>query len=416
MSKEQDLFSVYDYDGWHVDQLGDQGTVYDDYGNAVDLTSGFALMLQQAKTILNKRLVMNAVTNYGQPQIATTPVDFLYTEVWPPYVTYNGLVDVINADQALGNNQQATVLAAYMDQDFSDTVGTFNTPAGPLTEACIFANGGDHIELGEHMLDNPYYPNNELSMSCYLQQMMIKYYDFITAYENILRDSITASPVALTTTGNNLLADSAVMGSIWYMSKQRGPNTQIFHFINLVSATTLDWNDPNGNQPQPANILNVPLSFTSDSIVAKIYFMSPDWNNGNPLPVAFTQSGNTYSCSLPYLTIWSTLLVEYARPVVPPLAIKDVAQNISVQVFPNPFEGQVNFNIQVPETGSAGISITNQLGDVVYTRQINVPANARDIVTVPFQNLSSGMYFWRLDIVGNNGQDIAEQTGKLVHF
>ena len=81
----------------------------------MNLAAAFGSYLQNAKARLNVPMVMNAVTNYGQQDISSAPVDFLYTEVWPPYVTYNSFVILMNANNNYGNNQLATVFAAYMD-------------------------------------------------------------------------------------------------------------------------------------------------------------------------------------------------------------------------------------------------------------------------------------------------------------
>lgn len=412
-NNEQNLFDVFAYDGWHVDQLGSQGTVYDYNGNAVDLPTGFGSFLPAAKGALNKRLVMNAVTNYGQPQIAATPVDFLYTEVWPPYVTYNGLAQIIATNNSLGNNQLSTVLAAYMDQNISDTNGLFNTPAVLLTDAAIFALGGSHIELGDHMLCNPYYPNNNLNMTCGLQQNMVSYYDFMTAYENLLRDSITQSPVTLSTTGGYTLSDTAAMGSVWYLSYARGNYTQIFHFINLLSANTLNWNDPNDNQVQPGALAGIPLSFQADSVVKLIYFISPDWNTGVPMQVPFTKTGNTYSCNLPELDIWSTLVVEYAPTVQ--TGIRPV-EACSAAVFPNPFTGQVNFQMRASEAGTADISISDELGEVVYHQGALALGAGSSTWQVALPNAAPGMYYYSVNFNSADGQMQGRQTGKVVRY
>ncbi|BDW75463.1 hypothetical protein BFINE_12580 [Bacteroides finegoldii DSM 17565] len=48
--------------------------------------------------------------------------------------------------------------------------------------------GGAHLELGEHMLTTEYFPNSSLAMKGELKKAMVTYYDFITGYENLLRD------------------------------------------------------------------------------------------------------------------------------------------------------------------------------------------------------------------------------------
>jgi|GEM_PF-367000 dextranase len=413
-ANEDSLFQAISFDGWHVDQLGSQGTVYDYNGNSVNLAGAFGTYLQNASVALNVPLVMNGVTNYGQQEIATAPVQFLYTEVWPPFTGYNNLADLIDSNNLYSNNTLPTVFAAYMNQGISDTFGTFNPPAVLLTDAAIFANGGSHIEMGDHMLCNPYFPNSNLTMSCGLQQSMMAYYDFMTGYENLLRDSVSASTVSLTTTGSNSLSSTAATGSIWTISKQK-TNTSIFHLINLVNANTLSWNDPNDNQTTPTVIQNIPLSFTSTNIlpVKKIYVISPDYNNGIPQTLVFQQTGNNVSFTLPTLNYWSTVVAEYGLIVN---SIAEIKTGQSIQVYPNPFHDAVNFNFQSDATTQVTIRIMDELGRVVSeTDNYTINAGAQTF-NLPFVAQAAGIYLWSVTSTDNTGNPVAEQHGKLVHF
>ena len=60
-----------------------------------------------------------------------------------------------------------------MNYDLANNMGTFNTPGVLLTNAVIFALGGSHLELGEHMLCKEYFPNSNLGMSSELQEAMV---------------------------------------------------------------------------------------------------------------------------------------------------------------------------------------------------------------------------------------------------
>lgn len=411
-ANEKNLFQAIPFDGWHVDQLGSQGTVYDYNGNTVNLAGSFGTYLQGANTNLNVPLVMNAVTNYGQQQITTAPVQFLYSEVWPPYTTYNSLAALIDSNLLYSNGSMATVLAAYMDQGISDTFGVFNTPAVLLTDAAIFANGGSHIEMGDHMLCNPYFPNSNLSMSCGLQQSMVQYYDFMTAYENLLRDSVSPSAITIQTTGNTPLSTTATTGSIWALSTQK-TNTQIFQFINLANANTLSWNDPNDNQTTPNNLQNIPLSFMAAQHVKDIYVISPDWNNGIPQQLSFTQTGSNITVNLPYLLYWSIVVVDYGIVVN---NIADIKPVQSVQVYPNPFHDAVNFIFQSDVSTQVNIRIMDELGRVVSETDNYTVGAGRQTFILPFISKPQGVYFWSVTGMDNNGNQTAKQYGKLVHF
>lgn len=55
-----------------------------------------------------------------------------------------------------------------------------------LTDAVIFALGGAHLELGEHMLCSEYFPNTDIVMSSTLKDDLVWYYDFLVGYENLV--------------------------------------------------------------------------------------------------------------------------------------------------------------------------------------------------------------------------------------
>ncbi|MEJ2635771.1 MAG: glycoside hydrolase family 66 protein [Calditrichia bacterium] len=178
-STTRDALTALPFDGWHIDQLGDRGTLYNYQGQAVNLANSFLPVIQQAKDSLGVDLVMNAVNQFGQGGISLAPVDFLYTEVWAPNTQYADLASVIVYNNFLGHNNLKSVLAAYINHDLSGSPGQFNSPAVLLADAVIFAAGGAHLELGEHMLGSEYFPNSNLSMSQDLQTALIRYYDFL---------------------------------------------------------------------------------------------------------------------------------------------------------------------------------------------------------------------------------------------
>ncbi|RZL13415.1 MAG: hypothetical protein EOO62_08190, partial [Hymenobacter sp.] len=223
--------NVYDagfgFDGWHVDQIGDPGTVYNYAGQAVSLPQGFASMLTGAKTARpTKALVMNAVDNFGQAQIAPTPVDFVYTEMWTNNEGYANIASTLQANEATSGGKR-NVMAAYVNRGKSNSTGYFNDASVLMTDAVMFAFGGSHIELGEHLLGNEYFPNSNLAMSARLQQNLTSYYDFLTGYENLLRgDGRTFNTVALT--GTNVQAWPPVQGKIASVGTTVG-SRRIFH-------------------------------------------------------------------------------------------------------------------------------------------------------------------------------------------
>lgn len=314
IARNDDMYKVYNFDGYQIDQVGNRDKkLYDYNGKEVDLTNTFNPFINAMKTgDPGKNLVMNAVNQYGQEGIATAPVDFLYTEVWAPNEGYSDLAKIIQDNNRFSSNTKKTVLTAYMDYNLAGNPGYFNTPGVLLTDAVIFAFGGAHLELGEHMLGKEYFPNDNLKMHEDLKNDMIHYYDFLTAYQNILRDGGTFNnPMVLSADGkiklNNWPPQS---GSVSIIGKDMGQK-EVVHFINFSGATSLNWRDADGKQPRPETIANPKINFQSTKTVKRIWFASPDINFGAGQDIEFNQSGNTVTFSLPSLQYWDMVVVEY---------------------------------------------------------------------------------------------------------
>ncbi len=312
--KTQDMYDVYAFDGYHVDQVGDLGVHYDYDGNRIDVPSGFESFLSAMKTAApSKRLVMNAVNQFGQEgNIATAPVDFTYTEVWSPNESYKDLVTIIQNNIAWSDYKKPTVITAYMDYNVANAPGYFNTPGVLLTDAVIFAYGASHLEMGEHMLCKEYFPNDNLKMKPDLQQALIHYYDFLTGYENLLRDGGTFNQPDMVsadgkTTINNFPPQT---GSISVTGKDLG-TAEVIHLINFANATSFDWRDTNGTQAAPKTFQNISYILTTGKKVKNLWMASPDINGGVAQQLPFTTSGNTISFTLPSLQYWDMIVAEY---------------------------------------------------------------------------------------------------------
>jgi dextranase len=301
--------AVYDatnlhFDGWHVDQLGDFGYMYNSSGQRVDVAQTFPLMLQAAKGARPaKSLIMNAVNTYGQSLIATQAVDLLYAELWDGNLEYSSLGNIIQANEALNPNLK-NVFAAYVNRGLG--TGVFSDSSVLLCDATIFAFGGANIELGEHMLCNEYFPNNSLAMSPALQSAIITYYDFAVAYGNILRNGRRFNSVSLSGTGAQ--SWPPVQGKIATVGVSWGGN-QVFHCINYSAVTSLIWRDV---QPVPAIKSDIPMSFPYATPITRLWVASPDFAMGAPQNVAFTQSNGVVSFVLPSLKYWTMVVAETA--------------------------------------------------------------------------------------------------------
>jgi len=311
--KDADVYEALNFDGFHIDQLGDRGTRYNYWGNQVNLPSGYHSFIEATKNAApSKKLVMNAVNQFGQQNIASASVDFLYTEVWSPNDGYADLARIIQNNDALANPQKKSVLAAYMNYNKADNPGYFNTPAVLFTDAVIFAFGGDHLELGEHMLGKEYFPNNNLDMRADLQKALVSYYDFLVAYENILRDGGTFnSPSISSTDGKTSLNQwPPSTGQVAVVGKEF-TDKQVVHLINFFTAAHFDWRDNSGNQTYPTTYYNCSYSLLASKQVTRIWFASPDYNSGASVEIPFQTNDNMINFSLPSLTYWDMVVIEY---------------------------------------------------------------------------------------------------------
>lgn len=315
--RNDDVYAEFDFDGYQIDQLGNRGDRYDYNGNKVNLPKGYASFIESMKQKHpEKRLVMNAVSSYGASQIARTgKVDFLYNEVWGDEPDFKDLHTIIKANDQYSNHTLKTVFAAYMNYDKAgSSTGEFNTPGILLTDAVMFALGGSHLELGDHMLCREYFPATALQMSDALKTAIIRYYDFMTAYQNLLRDKSTQAETTVvlscTDSSRNLSFNawpprkSAVTA---YSKNVDGK--QVVHLLNFLSADNLSWRDLNGTMPQPRLVTDIPLKLAVSGKVGKIWVASPDAHAGASLELAFEQKDGAVSFTLPSLKYWTMIVV-----------------------------------------------------------------------------------------------------------
>lgn len=79
--RNTEIYALYHFDGYHIDQLGSWGIKYNYYGQPVTLSECFRSFVRAMKKYLPvKRLIFNAVHQYGQKEIIEDSLtDFLFT-------------------------------------------------------------------------------------------------------------------------------------------------------------------------------------------------------------------------------------------------------------------------------------------------------------------------------------------------
>ena len=314
--QNSDVYAVFDFDGYQIDQLGGRGDTYDYYGSRVNLDQTFKHFIESMKEANpDKSLVMNAVGQYGQEnQISKAPVDFLYTEVWDHNDDKGFTIfsDIITDNDKWSNGKE-TVLAAYMNYEHGRKGRSyFNTPGILMGCAAAFAWGGSILQLGEHMLCNEYFPSNNLSMRGELKIAMIHYYDFLTAYQNLLREDGEWFGVDVTTTTGDVVFNQwgPVRGQIATVGK-RFATCDVIHLLSYRNATHLDWCDTNANQGEPDLLESLSVSFAVKQNPKSVWVASPDVKDGVAIPLEYEYTGGKVTITLPALKYWDMVVVEY---------------------------------------------------------------------------------------------------------
>lgn len=339
--RNEEVYNNFNFDGFQIDQLGDRGWLFDNNGRHCYLPDKYADFINGMHSQRpEKELIMNSVSRYGAMEIMQTgKMSFAYNETWGDYNSdpksggncgFNHLYQIIRDNKAWGGNNMQTVFAAYMNYSKND--GYFNTPGVLLTDAVIFALGGAHLELGHknHMLCHEYFPFDNVKMDEDLQKAIIHYYDFHTAYENLLRGG--GSEESLNISGNNIQGWTTgewapAFEKINTYGKKVG-NQHVVHLLNFNSYKyeysirdknedeSLEpcifpvWRDYKGELPAPTEVKNLPVTVETTDTIHRVWVASPDYNAGAMQQLKFTQQGNSVTFTVPSLNYWTMIVME----------------------------------------------------------------------------------------------------------
>ncbi|MFA9397964.1 MAG: glycoside hydrolase family 66 protein [Clostridiaceae bacterium] len=312
---EKEVNMVLNFDVFHMDTLGNRGKTFDYNGKAVNLTDTYTEFICNAIKELGVGVVFNTVNRYGLEEVSKTDVDFLYSELWPSdYPTYYSFKDTVDKGYELTNGKKSTVIAAYMNYGKAGTPGEFNENSVRLTDAAIFAAGGDHIEIGDTgMLGREYFPNKNLIMNDSLEAAMRNYYDFLVAYENLLRDGLTDSKNKIELDGIKT-SNNGIQGTVWTYGKEK-KGFEVIQMINLLGMRHLSWRDDGANYDAPTIQKDLKLNYTTNAKKIKgVYLASPDFNGGKSIKLKYTakneDDGIHLQIDIPELQYWDMLYIE----------------------------------------------------------------------------------------------------------
>lgn len=323
-ARNKEVYDNYGFDGYQIDQLGGRGNVFEKNGNKIDLQNTYGPFLEAMKgDRTDKRLVMNCIDGFGTHHICdaklddgTRAVDFCYNEVWGGQASFSDLFQIIKDNDRESDHSLQTVFAAYINYNKADHAWDYNdknvnTPGALLTDAVMFAIGGSHLEMGDHMLTREYFPAKPLAMTDELKQHLIHYYDFQTAYQNLLRgiDSKAAFTPTISSSTHAINAWPPLAHRITAFAK-KVDNMIAVHLLNFLNTDDLSWRDLEGTRPAPEKQTNVQITYTTSRHITKVWTATPDMNGGVPMELSFTQTGNDVSVTVPSLEYWTMLVFE----------------------------------------------------------------------------------------------------------
>ncbi len=309
LSDYQKILSTLNFDGIHIDQYGDpkmgHSQVEGKEGEVVDLGKEIPTFINEAKKIISKvrpnmKVFFNNVTNWPVQTVGPSDVDTIYIEVWPPFTFFQHLKELIDKGKKFSNGKPV-ILAAYISPQYK--------PSILLTNATIFANGGYHIELGEGngMLADPYFPKYE-QMNKDLYEQLRNYYDFTVRYQELLYGDLRETELAqkVKIEGVKTL-DKGYYRLVWVITREN-ENYQVVNLINLLDLEEPEWNATRTKLPRILE--NVEVMIPSPNSPSRIYFLSPDFNDGWPEELRFSYQNGIISFNLPRLEYWDMIILE----------------------------------------------------------------------------------------------------------
>lgn len=317
--------AAFGFDGIHMDQYGSPKKAYAKINDKFvlrDLRDDFPALIDDVKEALGENgVIFNAVNNWPVDTAAKSREDCVYIEVWPPNETYADLNRLISDAKKYAPEKQV-ILAAYL-QPFAgcDNPETLSCTA-LLTMATIFSSGGFHLLLGEEngVLTQAYY-----SDYCHVRNVdfllqLQNYYDFITAYEELLFGLNLVDDTRAYTGGINEEyrfsgAEFSVMptsGCVWTQVKHTDAY-KILQLVNFCGVEAMTWNSAHRELPDVQHGIRINALIVEE--VEAVYLASPDINDGSSQKLDFSaatrQDGQkAIDFVVPELRVWDMVYIK----------------------------------------------------------------------------------------------------------
>lgn len=196
-------------------------------------------------------------------------------------------------------------------------LGTLDTNAVELEDAVLAASGASHIEMsqGDSMLSAPYFPDHDKQMTNALRAWMKTYYDFTTAYENLLYGpdvhSVDSGSQFISVAGQTTSGDASG-GTIWTNLKKTSSD-DVIQLVNLLGNDN-QWRHAGKATPPAQSNLAVKYYIGPDENPTAVNVASPDSANGASTSLSFTTgtdtNGRYISFTVPSLNAWDMVYID----------------------------------------------------------------------------------------------------------
>jgi hypothetical protein len=228
--------------------------------------------------------------------------------------------DVVTPTLSAGTHT-VTISVASGDTGFVNldnlVLGTLDTTSVQLEDAVIAASGASHIEMaqGDSMLSAPYFPDHNKQMTNELRAWMKDYYDFITAYENLLYGpdvhSVDSGSQFVSVSGVSTSGDAS--GNTVWTNLKKTSGYDVLQLVNLLGNSGT-WRDAGKSTPPTQTNLAVKYYLGPDETPNAVRVASPDSAHGASTSLSYTVgtdgNGRYVTFTVPSLKVWDMVYVD----------------------------------------------------------------------------------------------------------
>ncbi|UAJ79807.1 carbohydrate-binding protein [Leifsonia sp. ZF2019] len=196
-------------------------------------------------------------------------------------------------------------------------LGTLDTNSVELEDAAIAASGATNIGMaqGDSMLSAPYFPDHDKQMTNALRAWEKNYYDFITAYENLLYGpdvhSVDSGSQFLSIAGVATSGDASA-NTVWTDLKKTSSD-DVVQLVNLLGNDNT-WRDAGKATPPAQTNLAVKYYIGPNESPTAVHVATPDSNNDSSTNLSYTigtdGNGRYISFTVPKLNVWDMIYID----------------------------------------------------------------------------------------------------------